>query len=314
MQNKVSVILPIYNGEKYLDECLYSVCNQNYKNIEILIVNDGSIDSSLMICEKWQKQDSRIFIFNNENHGVSYSRNFGIEKSKGEYIAFIDADDIVSQDYITTLVDMIDNNPLCDCSIINFSIFSNKLKPFSNGENKSLSIYQTHLAVHGFIGGFVTAKLYRSDILKKGCLKLNEDIAVCEDLLFNVQYLRHCREVVYNTGVKYLYRQHEQSAIHNIYNLRWFDCLKAYQIIIQEYEEKKELLLMVVYNYLKMLCEAKYRAKFLKEKVFVKNAKNEIKCYQKYRKEFSIKQNIKLIILKYFYPIVVFYRKIRKEK
>ena len=311
---KVSIIIPIYNGEKYINECLQSVCNQNYKNIEIIIVNDGSIDSSLTICRDWQKKDSRIIIFNNENHGVSYSRNFGIEKSTGEYLAFIDADDIISFDYILTLVEMIEKNPLYDCSIVSVGAFSKRLKPFSNGRMNRLSTYETHSALYSYLGGFIAGKLYKSGILKTNKLKLDENIAVCEDLLFNVQYLRHCREIVYNTGVKYLYRQHESSAIHNIYNLKWFDCLKAYELIIQEYEEKKELLLIVVYNYLKMLCEAKYRAKFLKEKVLVKNAKNEIKCYQKYRKEFSIKQNIKLIILKYFYPIVVFYRKIRKEK
>lgn len=311
---KVSIIIPIYNGEKYINECLQSVCNQNYKNIEIIIVNDGSIDSSLTICRDWQKKDSRIIIFNNENHGVSYSRNFGIEKSTGEYLAFIDADDIISFDYILTLVEMIEKNPLYDCSIVSVGAFSKRLKPFSNGRMNRLSTYETHSALYSYLGGFIAGKLYKSDILKTNKLKLDENIAVCEDLLFNVQYLRHCREVVYNTGVKYLYRQHESSAIHNIYNLKWFDCLKAYELIIKNYQGEQELLIIVIYNYLRNLYEAQYRAKFLKNQELINMVKQEIKRNLKYIQYFSIKQKAKIFILKFFYPIVVFYRKIKQGK
>lgn len=312
--DKVSIIIPLYNAEKYIDECLRFVCNQSYENIEILIINDGSTDSSLAICENWQKSDNRIIIFNNENHGVSYSRNFGVEKSKGKYIAFIDADDIVSLDYITTLVGMIEEDSLLDCSIVNNAAFSNTLKPFTDGENKRLLMGETHFALHSFIGGHICGKLYKSEILKKERLTLNEDIAVCEDLLFNVQYLRYCREVIYNAGAKYLYRQHGQSAFHNIYNFKWFDCIKAYEIIIQEYQQEKELLPIVVYNYLKILYEAKYRAKVLKKKELTKEVKNKIQCLQKYKKEFTIRQRATMLILKFFYPLVVFYRKCKKEK
>jgi len=309
--SKVSIIIPIYNGEKYLDECLQSVCSQSYKDIEILIINDGSTDSSLSICEKWKKKDSRINIFNNENHGVSYSRNFGIEKSIGKYIAFIDADDIVAQDYITILVDMLEKNPVCDLSIINLAPFSDRPKEGYSGENNILFVGQARKALHTYIGGFIGGRLYRADILKRNNIKLNEDISVCEDLLFNVQYLKYCNAAIYNTGIKYFYRQHNLSAYHNVYDLKWFDCINAYQSIVKEYEYEKEILSLVVFNYLKILFEAKYRAKVLKNEELIKKIKNEIKDKQKNRKKFSNKQKIQLFILKYFYPIVVAYRKIK---
>ncbi|WP_259681110.1 glycosyltransferase family 2 protein [Limosilactobacillus fermentum] len=96
---KVSIIIPAYNAEKYLEQCLDSVCEQTYKNIEILIVNDGSTDSTGKIIEKYASKDSRIQFFHNENHGVSYSRNYAIEHSTGTYIAPVDSDDIIAPGY-----------------------------------------------------------------------------------------------------------------------------------------------------------------------------------------------------------------------
>lgn len=311
--NKVSIIIPIYNGEKYIDECLQSVGRQDYKNIEILIINDGSTDSSLQRCQHWQKKDSKIIIFNNENHGVSYSRNFGVEKCTGEYIAFIDADDIIAHDYITVLVDMMEGNPACDLSIVNLSAFSSSPKVCCSGKNEILSSTQAKQALHTYIGGFICGRLYRANILKRNNVRLNEDIAVCEDLLFNVEYLKYCHTVIYNTGAKYFYRQHNLSAFHNVHNPKWFDCIKAYQIILREYQDEQEIFLVVIFNYLKILFEAKYRAKFLKKKELIKKIKNEIKDNKKYRKKFSLKQKLKLLILEHFYPIVVFYRKIKRK-
>lgn len=101
----VSVIIPAYNAEKYLAECLDSICAQTYQNLEIIVVDDGSKDSTAAILKEYEAKDARIRGFYSQNHGVSFSRNFGIEYSTGDYVAFVDADDIVAPDFIAQMVD-----------------------------------------------------------------------------------------------------------------------------------------------------------------------------------------------------------------
>ena len=101
---KVSVIVPAYNAEKYLKECLDSICAQTYPALEIIVVDDGSKDATASIIKNCAEQDVRIIPFYNENHGVSYSRNFGLEHCTGEYVTFVDADDLVARDFANQMV------------------------------------------------------------------------------------------------------------------------------------------------------------------------------------------------------------------
>ena len=106
MKDKVSVVVPIYNVEKYLPKCIETIQTQSYENLEIILVNDGSTDSCLKICEKYKKDDERIIIVNKKNGGLSDARNYGIEKATGKWITFIDSDDYVEKDYIETLINL----------------------------------------------------------------------------------------------------------------------------------------------------------------------------------------------------------------
>ncbi len=117
MKDKVSVVVPIYNVEKYLPKCIESIQMQTYNNLEIILVNDGSTDSCLKICEKYKKLDKRVIIINKENGGLSDARNFGIEKATGKWITFIDSDDYVEKDYIETLMSLSDSD---DYDVRNF--------------------------------------------------------------------------------------------------------------------------------------------------------------------------------------------------
>ena len=108
---KVSIIVPVYNVENYIERCLKSLVNQTLKDIEILIINDGTPDNSIEICEKYAKNDNRIKIFNKENEGLGLTRNYGIERATGEYIAFVDSDDYVTLDMCENLYNAaIENN------------------------------------------------------------------------------------------------------------------------------------------------------------------------------------------------------------
>ena len=96
MKDLISVIVPVYNVKNYLEKCLDSIINQTYKNLEIILINDGSTDESLDICYMYEKKDKRIKVYNQENHGLSYTRNRGIELARGKYIGFVDSDDVIS--------------------------------------------------------------------------------------------------------------------------------------------------------------------------------------------------------------------------
>ena len=117
MNELISVIVPIYNVEKYLERCLDSIIKQTYKNLDIILVDDGSIDNSTKICDEYVKKDSRIKVIHKENGGLSDARNVGIDNSDGKYICFIDSDDYIELDMIENLYDGIvkNNANICCC-------------------------------------------------------------------------------------------------------------------------------------------------------------------------------------------------------
>ena len=105
MEQKVSIVVPVYNVEKYLKRCVDSLIEQSYSNLEILLVDDGSKDSSLSICKEYELKDSRIRVFHKENEGLGLTRNYGIERATGEYITFVDSDDYLTSDAIAAMLD-----------------------------------------------------------------------------------------------------------------------------------------------------------------------------------------------------------------
>lgn len=110
----LSVIIPVYNVERFLEDCIISVLNQDYSDIEVLLIDDGSTDSSGSICDLFQKKDSRIHVYHTENLGVGHARNLGIEKAGGDYITFVDSDDYVSQDIYAANIDLLDSDESID--------------------------------------------------------------------------------------------------------------------------------------------------------------------------------------------------------
>ena len=106
MQENVSVIVPIYKVEKYLDRCVNSIINQTYKNLEIILIDDGSPDNCPKMCEDWAKKDNRIIVIHKQNGGLSDARNFGLDVAIGEYVTFVDSDDLISPTFIEKLVNL----------------------------------------------------------------------------------------------------------------------------------------------------------------------------------------------------------------
>lgn len=127
MEEKISVIIPVYNDEKYLKQCVESVLTQSYRNLEVILVDDGSTDATPAICEEFRRQDNRIRIIYKQNEGVGASRNTGLAMATGDYVLFIDHDDWLLEDHIQKLYDLLKKNQ-ADIAIGNFNRFFRREK------------------------------------------------------------------------------------------------------------------------------------------------------------------------------------------
>lgn len=188
----ISIIIPVYNKESYIDKCLTSVNNQTYEKIEIIIINDGSTDNSDSIIKNWISKDSRIRYFKQENQGVAKARNMGLEYATGEYIFFLDADDYLIEDAIYCFVNNL-NNVEADIIIGNYYEYKQKLYKKSSHETrlympKELNQLDTIIDMfidNGRAMAMAGNKLYKADFLKKISIEFKKNI-ISEDRLFNL--------------------------------------------------------------------------------------------------------------------------------
>ena len=213
----VSIIVPVYNVEQYLEQCLTSIVEQTYENIEVILVNDGSNDSSHLIIEQFAKKDPRVKFLTQKNSGISTARNSGIQASTGEFILFVDSDDWVDNILIEKLFFYIKNFDLSVCSYNR--AYDNKLNPrILNIEGKVKSkefqrrlvgLLNEELKDPSQQDSLVTVwgKLYKSKVIKENKLAFisTQEIGTCEDLIFNFQYLENCNEVFILNESLYFY-------------------------------------------------------------------------------------------------------------
>ena len=226
--DKISVIVPVYNVEKYLKRCLDSIINQTYKNLEIILINDGSTDNSGIICDEYAKKDNRIIVKHKENSGVSSTKNLGMKISTGEFITFIDSDDTVDENYIEILYNnLISTNS--DISVTAYKVVNEKGNLIQDSSKQSglpkdaTIIYEgkdiiRELLLQKTIKNFV-CKLYRKEVL----CNFKEGVTY-EDIVFSVQVMMKAKKVVYiNTGVyNYLKRSKGITATITLKNLSDF--------------------------------------------------------------------------------------------
>lgn len=221
----ISIIIPIYKVEKYLDRCVQSVVNQTYKNLEIILVNDGSPDNCPQICDEWASKDNRIKVIHKSNGGVSSARNEGLKNVTGEYVVFIDADDYVSKDFLQNLISVA-NNEQVDIVISGFTIVDDKgnKKLVSKQEVTELSIDNIDCFMDLVVDGFFDIscnKLYKAKLIKNA---FKEGLPLGEDRIFNLDYFKEINnKVIINNSTGYFYISNPTSACHkkrkNIYNI-----------------------------------------------------------------------------------------------
>jgi len=218
MSNRlVSIIIPIYNAEKYLEQCLDSVVNQTYKNLEIICINDGSKDDSLEILKKYTDNDNRIVMVNQDNHGISYTRNKGIETAKGDFLVFVDSDDWIDLNTVEIALDEAENNnadivmwPYVkehEASSIKKVIYQEDRIIFDNFE----SLKKVHVSLFGPVNealsrpenidaiSSVWGKLYRTEIVRNSFALFHDlnEIGTFEDGLFNATVFNYAKRIAY---------------------------------------------------------------------------------------------------------------------
>lgn len=307
----VSVIVPVFNNERYIDDCIQSITNQSYEKFEIILINDGSTDNTSNICEIWGKKDKRVKVYNNRNHGVSFSRNFGLRKCSGNYITFVDSDDIIAPNYIENLVYIMEKNN-ADMAMLSYC-------SFKDGEsvkfiNEAGSLMMNHNLEESFFTitqGTACSKLYKKSIIQKYEVVFDETIVVSEDLLFNLNYVFYCGSLVFTKSKLYGYRQRADSAIHSNTSKNWLSKLKVYNILSKKYVNNS-VYPHILYHYLKNLYEANYLLR--KKDIFLEYLEfdiySEIDIMESKINYVSYKKRLNLYICKYFFFVVEISRKI----
>lgn len=221
----VSIIVPVYNSDKYLEKCLGSILSQTYRKFEIIVVDDGSSDNSLTVAEGIARKDSRARVFSKKNGGVSSARNFGIGKARGDYIAFIDADDVVEDNFIDVLVKDVSDNSMVVCGFV-CDFCNNSKKYISSGEITRENFW-FRMYVDNAVQGFCCNKLYIRDIIIKNGICFDEKIKNCEDLLFNAEYGRYIMSFVVIPKAPYHYCQRYSSATKKDKNELYNETMRA---------------------------------------------------------------------------------------
>jgi glycosyltransferase involved in cell wall biosynthesis len=218
----ISVIVPVYNVETYLARCLDSIIAQSYRNLEIIVINDGSLDRCPFITEEYAKKDYRIRLVHQENAGLSESRNVGIRLSHGIYISFIDSDDFIDPDYYETLYRVLHSNnvdiSICNKRIINFTV----VRSFPVDVPEGVSLYSssealTELVNDKWLGNYVWDKLFKKELFygiefPKG--RTFEDIAIMHKIFYRAKTVAITNEIKYN----YVARKKSVTFVRSICN------------------------------------------------------------------------------------------------
>ena len=318
MNKLISIIMPVYNAEKYLNRSIESIMNQTYNNIEIILVNDGSTDNSLSICSNYQKIDSRIKLINQENQGVSSARNRGIDEASGDYIMFIDSDDYIEKDMIKDMVGKIIAD---DIDLVISGIKMNHIK---NGQVIGEEKYQLKdkmYSIEEMLNDILIdinlicisgpwCKLYKTKILKNNKIKFTNEFTMGEDTWYNLDYIDACTgKVVTMSNIYYNYMRENPNSLftkyyddyikitEKVYN-KFLNLLerKANNETVDRY--KKTYIFNLIYaNAINFKYDTTYKKKMadleysLKNNVVVNNVRNLTKN--------SIKEKVFCILIKH---------------
>ena len=217
----ISVIVPVYKVENYLDCCVQSIVNQTYSNLEIILIDDGSPDASGAMCDAWAEKDSRIRVIHQENAGGGAARNAGLDAARGKRIAFVDSDDYIAPDcyqYLHTLLE--EGADIAECDFVeterNDAVFGTDAGEISF--YTPLEAMRCHIRDTAF-RQLIWNKLYRRDLVVQHHLEMNPALRICEDFMFNLEYLRVARYIVAVPSPVYYYVRTKNSIVSQTYGM-----------------------------------------------------------------------------------------------
>lgn len=276
MDEKISVIVPVYNVEQYLERCIDSIINQTYKNLEIILVNDGSTDNSGQLCDELAKKDGRIRVIHKKNGGLSDARNVGVDEAKAELIGFIDSDDYIDEDMYELLINNLKaaNADLSMCG--HYDVYNNVLEAqVVDKKTWELSPQEAIKMVMEAKILSVTAvnKLYKKSLFSEIKFEIGK---IAEDAFIMIKLLDKCNKIVATNEKKYYYVHRENSITTQKFSLKFLNVIEAYEqnkeIILEKYPELKEVAQMRMnwaYFYVldRLLLDKDYNDKKLENKL-----------------------------------------------
>ena len=297
----LSVIVPVYNGEKYIKECLESIINQTYKDLQIIVVNDGSTDNTESILVNIRKIDSRILVINKKNGGVSSARNLGLKYTSKEFITFVDSDDTLDKDMYELLMKYAEEKK--------FDIIHCGYKRINNdgiklvNDTGDIIVQENKEALECIIEGklFVPSlwnKIYKKSLFRN--IEFDEDLKINEDVLVNYRAFKNSNESIFIDKAKYNYFEREESACKNTKSVKKAeDCLKVAKIINDDCKNSS-LSKSTMYKYIGCLIEL-YRSYYytdkIKYKISINNIRTEINLFYKKNKITGKKNKISSFLI-----------------
>lgn len=238
---KISIIIPVYNVEEYLKQCLDSVINQTFKDIEIIIVNDGSTDNSINIIEEYKERDSRIIFLNQENHGPGYARNSGLKIAKGEYILFIDSDDWIREDTLQELYEIVKNDKNIDLIIFQYVNYDDEKDKFYDEEfDSELKKYVNKTFNYEDVSNIYlqpnpNMKFYKKSLIEENNIQFPEELFF-EDKPFHTEIVLQSNKIYY-TDKTYFFRRRRQGSVTAKADDILFDSVKISNLVVNVYKK-----------------------------------------------------------------------------
>lgn len=242
MNPLISIIVPVYNVEDYLKACLDSIINQTYKNLEIILIDDGSTDNSGKICDEYAGKDNRIKVIHKPNGGLSDARNAGLEIAKGEYIGFVDSDDYITEDMYEFLYNLVVDNNLDVAMCASCDVYENgtvkEPKTFETVffDKKEKIIENLFLNKAGGAAVSVCNKLFKKKVIENCKFTVDKTY---EDVFYILKWIENTQKFARSSVVKYYYFQRNQSIMHQrFYTSKLLDGIEAYSLNLDIIEKK----------------------------------------------------------------------------
>lgn len=298
MNDLISVIVPVYNVEDYLDRCIDSIIKQTYKNIEIIIVDDGSTDKSKNICEKYKKKDKRIKLYKTTNKGSSYARNYAIKKSKGKYLAFVDSDDYIENNMIEILYNnLIKEKADISCCTF-YEVYKNKIIKKINNENyyvmNNIETIKKSFLDDG-LSVYLWNKLYKRELFNGIELPVGKR---SQERFVMYEIFDKVKKVVYETKCLYYYTQRKISVSNNLDNVNT-DSIEACLNAVNYLKKYRSLRDIVIKDYLntRLRCYKRLLYANKEDKKIKKDYLREVKNYNNIK--YTNKEKLELFLFKY---------------